>query len=505
MKPHDDPLDAPPGDAVLPVILGHRGSPRESPENTLASLERAIEHGLDGVEYDLQRTRCGEALLLHDDTLDRTTNVGGPVSDWTLPDLAHVDAGGWFHRDFLGETLPTLEEALDLFGTTPQSDLMHMIELKDPLLVPVVVKALEARRGRARAIVASFHRSVVLEAKAAGLRTMLLAVRAEEGDRRFVRDEGLDAHGVSASGWNTDAGREEWSCERWAWSVDSPLDLLQACRRPLTGFNTNEPRRALAVRELVHLAPNDRGAYPVQVPTLEVVPGSLPGTRGEWCGRWQVAASVRNPFDWKVEAEVDARFRGGAYEVTELPRTIALEPGEQAALEFGLAGGSWAPGSDPVLVARLRWEGRELELDAPLTRVRSLALGEGPRRVMLLRERPDEADASMVVRRQGSYLVCSIENNAGLEDARAVVHLAGETRRGTRGVRIRLQPEHLADLGGLELGPLGLRKRSDEGLRFSCGIEGRLNGVHRVRRWAGGLPDSITAGHPGRLLLRGRA
>ena len=79
-----------------PWILGHRGSPREAPENTLVSLRRALELGLDGVEYDVHGTRDGEPVLIHDETLDRTTDGRGPVAELGMPELAGLDAGGWF-------------------------------------------------------------------------------------------------------------------------------------------------------------------------------------------------------------------------------------------------------------------------------------------------------------------------------------------------------------------------------------------------------------------------
>ncbi|MDA1266379.1 MAG: glycerophosphodiester phosphodiesterase family protein, partial [Planctomycetota bacterium] len=252
-----------------PWILGHRGAPREAPENTLSSLRRAIDIGLDGFEYDLRGCASGEAVLLHDATLERTTDGEGPLAERTLPELFRLDAGGWFSRQYAGEPLAVFEEALEIAGDE-RGWPRHMIELKEPGLVDRVAERLAAMAPGLVIHVASFDRSVVLAAREVGLPTMLLAVRAEEDDRRFIRDERIDAHGVGPGGWRTEAGGQEWLCERWCWSVDRPEDLLDACRRPLAGFNTNEPFRALATRALVALAPDDDGLYPVQVPELFV-------------------------------------------------------------------------------------------------------------------------------------------------------------------------------------------------------------------------------------------
>jgi glycerophosphoryl diester phosphodiesterase len=83
--------------------LGHRGGGTLAPENTLAGLLTASHYGFQGVEFDAKLTRDGVAILLHDDTLDRTTNGGGPVAqaDWVA--LRCLDAGGWRDARFTGE------------------------------------------------------------------------------------------------------------------------------------------------------------------------------------------------------------------------------------------------------------------------------------------------------------------------------------------------------------------------------------------------------------------
>jgi glycerophosphoryl diester phosphodiesterase len=172
-----------------PWILGHRGAPREAPENTLAGLRRALDLGLDGVEYDLHALASGEAVLIHDETLDRTTSGKGPVAELTLPELAGIDAGSAFGKAFAGEPLPLLEEALDLPGNRAGAFPQHMIELKDPSLVGEVARALRALARPLSARIASFHRRVCLEARDCGLPTMLLVCDASAEDLDFVRDE----------------------------------------------------------------------------------------------------------------------------------------------------------------------------------------------------------------------------------------------------------------------------------------------------------------------------
>lgn len=100
----------------LPSIIGHRGAKANAPENTLAGLRRAHEEGASWVEFDVKLTKDNVPILIHDETLERTTNGRGPVRDLTLESLRLVDAGcpAVFGDRFKGERIPTLEECLAL-------------------------------------------------------------------------------------------------------------------------------------------------------------------------------------------------------------------------------------------------------------------------------------------------------------------------------------------------------------------------------------------------------
>jgi len=96
------------------VVIAHRGFSGAAPENTLAAFSKAIETGCDMIEMDVQLSRDGEVVVIHDDTLDRTTNGKGKVSQHTLQDLKTFDAGLWFSPQFTGERIPALKEVLKL-------------------------------------------------------------------------------------------------------------------------------------------------------------------------------------------------------------------------------------------------------------------------------------------------------------------------------------------------------------------------------------------------------
>src|SRR5690606_12934395 len=91
-------------------IVAHRGSSAEAPECTLASIRRAIAAGATAAEIDVRTTKDGALVVLHDATLNRTTNGTGAVNERTLAEVRALDAGSWFDPKFAGEKVPTLAE-----------------------------------------------------------------------------------------------------------------------------------------------------------------------------------------------------------------------------------------------------------------------------------------------------------------------------------------------------------------------------------------------------------
>lgn len=100
----------------LPRIIGHRGAAATAPENTLAGIRQAKREGAGWVEFDVKLSADGHAILMHDDTLDRTTTGTGPVRAATLDQIQALDAGVRFGAAWAGEKVPTLAEALALLS-----------------------------------------------------------------------------------------------------------------------------------------------------------------------------------------------------------------------------------------------------------------------------------------------------------------------------------------------------------------------------------------------------
>ncbi|HZG56486.1 glycerophosphodiester phosphodiesterase family protein [Paenibacillus sp.] len=145
------------------IVSGHRGLKIHYPENTLLAFQRALESGVDMLEFDLRMTKDRAVVVIHDDTVDRTTNGTGSVSDYRLDELKKLDAGGWFGNAFEGLKIPTFQELCDLIAPYPQ--VLLNVEIKPSADAKEVadnaVSMLEAYGYLERCVFTSFDADVV--------------------------------------------------------------------------------------------------------------------------------------------------------------------------------------------------------------------------------------------------------------------------------------------------------------------------------------------------------
>jgi glycerophosphoryl diester phosphodiesterase len=154
---------------VIPRLIGHRGAKANAPENTLAAFRQAREEGATWVEFDVRLTKDDVPVVIHDKTLDRTTDGHGRVRETTLAAIKRLDAGRWFAPEFKGERVPTLAEALDCLATL---DMGFNLEIKrcSGLERETTRLALElvARRwppSRSTPVISSFDHDALAEAR----------------------------------------------------------------------------------------------------------------------------------------------------------------------------------------------------------------------------------------------------------------------------------------------------------------------------------------------------
>ncbi|WP_457742561.1 glycerophosphodiester phosphodiesterase family protein [Thermococcus sp.] len=126
------------------IVLGHRGYMSKFPENSLLAFKKALEAGADGIELDVWSTRDGKVIVMHDETIDRTSNMRGRQKDMTLEELKKADIG-------MGERIPTLKE---VFEVLPKNALIN-VEIKDKDAAKEVAKIVRDNNPE-RAMISSF-------------------------------------------------------------------------------------------------------------------------------------------------------------------------------------------------------------------------------------------------------------------------------------------------------------------------------------------------------------
>ncbi|WP_045517027.1 glycerophosphodiester phosphodiesterase [Neobacillus niacini] len=112
--------------------VAHRGAAGYAPENTVAAFDKGVDMKVDYIEIDVQRSKDGELVIIHDTTVDRTTDGTGSVKDLTFEQIRSLDAGSWKGEEFKGEKIPTFDEILDRY----HGKVGILIELKAPELYP---------------------------------------------------------------------------------------------------------------------------------------------------------------------------------------------------------------------------------------------------------------------------------------------------------------------------------------------------------------------------------
>ena len=199
--------------------VAHRGASAYAPEHTTAAYRLAIEQGADYVEQDLQITRDGILVCLHDLTLERTTDVEAvfpdryrvergrkvwPVSDFTLAEIRQLDAGSWFDRRFAGERVPTWQEAIDLVrgraGLFPETKAPELYGDRGFDMEALVLGALQMNRldtpdadRKTPVVIQSFSPESLQKMRGMGSRlTLVLLIGDDDPHRdRWLSDEGL--------------------------------------------------------------------------------------------------------------------------------------------------------------------------------------------------------------------------------------------------------------------------------------------------------------------------
>lgn len=234
------------------LTFGHRGARAYAPMNTLPSFELALKLGAHGIEFDVRRTKDGVLVLLHDPTVDETSNGHGHVADLTFAELRELDFGGWKGPEFAGTPIPTLDELFEAVGAR----FLMNVEIKCEHLasegIEQQVAETIARHGMGeRILVSSFNPFVV--ARSARAMPNILRGLLVEGPTPFDRARLLRRLEIQAlhpyfpfidTGYMEKARSLGLAVNTW--TVNDPAEAQRLAKLGVSAVITDQPDTILA-------------------------------------------------------------------------------------------------------------------------------------------------------------------------------------------------------------------------------------------------------------------
>ena len=233
------------GHARRPLVIAHRGASVDAPENTLAAFELALTQGADGIELDVHLSRDSQPVVVHDFTLERTTNGAGRVGQHTVRELKRLDAGGWRGAPFKGQRVQTLQEVFERFRDRTRfwielkggSDVYEGIEDR-------IVSVLEIYDVLDRTVIQSFDHRALNRIRTLNAEVRVGALLAQPpvepllgllkiADAVCLRAELVTEHAMVAI---RGAGLDSY-----VWTVNEPAQMERLVHWGVTGIITDRP------------------------------------------------------------------------------------------------------------------------------------------------------------------------------------------------------------------------------------------------------------------------
>ncbi len=181
-----------------PLVIAHRGGSKWAPENTMAAFRKSLDAGADGIELDIHRCKSGELIVIHDETLERTTDGKGFIKDKNYDEMKSLSAGKWFAAEFADEKLPLLTDVLKLVD----GKMIINIEIKNaPIAYPGIeddlADLLKSYKHRDKILISSFDHELIrrVHKKMPDIEVAFL-------DASIVADVGEYASKIGAKAWN---------------------------------------------------------------------------------------------------------------------------------------------------------------------------------------------------------------------------------------------------------------------------------------------------------------
>ena len=249
-KNNTDSMDTETSETIQ--VIAHRGGAKLAPENTIAAFKKAISLGVEMIEIDVILSKDSAVIVIHDDTIDRTTDGSGVVKEMTLEEIRQYDAGSWFDEKFAGEIVPTLDEVFE----TINGQCILLIEIKDgdeeyPGLERKVVDAIHKYEANDWVVVQSFNEQSVLRVKKMDPSLITYYLLGGNFEPFYAKlksspesaDLPYDGIAVSHAAINSDNSEviKKAGYSLFVWTVNKPEDMERLMKTSVDGIITDLP------------------------------------------------------------------------------------------------------------------------------------------------------------------------------------------------------------------------------------------------------------------------
>ncbi|MFX3634175.1 MAG: glycerophosphodiester phosphodiesterase family protein [Candidatus Pristimantibacillus sp.] len=238
------------------IVSGHRGYKSAYPENTLLAFEQALHAGVDMLEFDLRMSKDQVVMVIHDETVDRTTNGSGNIGDLTLVELKQLDAGGWFDPVFEGLKIPTFEELCKLLAAYPEV-LLNVEIKKNSDAIETADKAIELLKQYnflSRCVFTCFDGAIIAHlndvhgVKTQGFKEEVMSNFVSGADGTYSK---MWAIGIEMSLLAPEVVKQyqEMGLQTWCYCPDTYQQVHYALGCGVTMMTCNNPLPAMEIRE----------------------------------------------------------------------------------------------------------------------------------------------------------------------------------------------------------------------------------------------------------------
>ncbi|MGX7394751.1 glycerophosphodiester phosphodiesterase [Carnobacterium mobile] len=242
-------------------VFAHRGSKGTHPENTLLAFEEAVRVGSDGIELDVHLSRDHELVVIHDETVDCTSNGKGLVRELTLQQLKRLDAGSWFSEDYTDCRIPTLQEVIDFLIDSQFKGTLN-IELKTdhyiyPGIEEKVMELTDKKEIQFKLVFSSFNYQTLIRLKKLNPAVEIALLFEKNGRDLLVLDTDImvTMWHPSLLWFREKTLTDEVKTAVRLWTINQSQELEYCFNQRVAGVITDYPEKALALRKKLETMP----------------------------------------------------------------------------------------------------------------------------------------------------------------------------------------------------------------------------------------------------------